>query len=167
MGENMLKQVAVRMVEQPPLYSEEPMDSPEAVIRVMSTFLREMDRELFCVVNLQSDLRPINMEIVSMGVLDAALVHPREVMKSAILSNAASIMVFHNHPSGKLVPSTEDIEVTKRLQNAGTIIGIRLTDHIITGRETGQYYSFRESGTLPVFRPQPEIDLAAEEYDEE
>lgn len=167
MGDYILKQVAVRLVERPPLYSEEPMDCPGAVIHAMSEFLREMDRELFCVVSLQSDLRPINMEVVSIGVLDAALIHPREVMKSAILSNAASIMLFHNHPSGKLVPSREDIEVTRRLQDAGAIIGIRVTDHVITGKETGQYYSFQESGTLPEFRPQPETDLAAEEYGKE
>ena len=99
---NVLKRVAVRLVEEQPLYSKEPMDCPEAAIRVMSSFLKDMDREIFCVVNLQEDLRPINMETVSVGVLNGALVHPREVMKSAILSNAASIMLVHNHPSGHL-----------------------------------------------------------------
>ena len=103
MDDYMLKRVAVRLVEEQPLYSNEPMDCPEAAIRVMSSFLKDMDREIFCVVNLQEDLRPINMETVSVGVLNGALVHPREVMKSAILSNAASIMLVHNHPSGHLV----------------------------------------------------------------
>lgn len=107
-----LNQVAIRMIEQPPLLSKEPMDSPEAAIRVMQEFLSEMDRELFCIVNLQSDLKPINMNIVSVGALNQSLTHPREVFKSAILSNAAGILMIHNHPSGNLAPSKEDIYIS-------------------------------------------------------
>ena len=140
-----LEQVAIRMVEQPPLYSKEPMNNPDAAIRVMNEFLSQMDRELFCIVNLQADLTPINMNIVSVGSLNEALINPREIFKSAILSNAHSMMLIHNHPSGNLTPSTSDIQTTARMQELGELMGISLVDHIITGRN-GNYYSFRDKG---------------------
>lgn len=143
-----LEQVAIRMVEQPPLYSNEPMNNPDASIRVMNEFLSQMDRELFCIVNLQADLTPINMNIVSVGSLNEALINPREIFKSAILSNAHSMMLIHNHPSGNLTPSTSDIQTTARMQELGELMGISLVDHIITGRN-GNYYSFRDKGEFP------------------
>ena len=143
-----LEQVAIRMVEQPPLYSKEPMNNPDAAIRVMNEFLSQMDRELFCIVNLQADLTPINMNIVSVGSLNEALINPREIFKSAILSNAHSMMLIHNHPSGNLTPSTSDIQTTARMQELGELMGISLVDHIITGRDEN-YYSFRDKGEFP------------------
>ena len=143
-----LEQVAIRMVEQPPLYSKEPMNNPDAAIRVMNEFLSQVDRELFCIVNLQADLTPINMNIVSVGSLNEALINPREIFKSAILSNAHSMMLIHNHPSGNLTPSTSDIQTTARMQELGELMGISLVDHIITGRD-GNYYSFRDKGEFP------------------
>ena len=143
-----LEQVAIRMVEQPPLYSKEPMNNPDAAIRVMNEFLSQMDRELICIVNLQADLTPINMNIVSVGSLNEALINPREIFKSAILSNAHSMMLIHNHPSGNLTPSTSDIQTTARMQELGELMGISLVDHIITGRD-GNYYSFRDKGEFP------------------
>ena len=143
-----LEQVAIRMVEQPPLYSKEPMNNPDAAIRVMNEFLSQMDRELICIVNLQADLTPINMNIVSVGSLNEALINPREIFKSAILSNAHSMMLIHNHPSGNLAPSTSDIQTTARMQQLGELMGISLVDHIITGRN-GNYYSFRDKGEFP------------------
>ena len=143
-----LEQVAIRMVEQPPLYSNEPMNNPDVAIRVMNEFLSQMDRELFCIVNLQADLTPINMNIVSVGSLNEALINPREIFKSAILSNAHSMMLIHNHPSGNLTPSTSDIQTTARMQKLGELMGISLVDHIITGRN-GNYYSFRDKGEFP------------------
>lgn len=143
-----LEQVAIRMVEEPPLYSKEPMNNPDAAIRVMNEFLSQMDRELFCIVNLQADLTPINMNIVSVGSLNEALINPREIFKSAILSNAHSMMLIHNHPSGNLTPSTSDIQTTARMQKLGELMGISLVDHIITGRD-GNYYSFRDKGEFP------------------
>ena len=143
-----LEQVAIRMVEQPPLYSNEPMNNPDVAIRVMNEFLSQMDRELFCIVNLQADLTPINMNIVSVGSLNEALINPREIFKSAILSNAHSMMLIHNHPSGNLTPSTSDIHTTARMQELGELMGISLVDHIITGRN-GNYYSFRDKGEFP------------------
>lgn len=145
-----LKQAAIRMVSAPPLKASEPMNSPEAAIRVMASELKDYDREVVCVVNLKASLEPINFSIASMGVLDQSIVHPREMMKSIILSNAAKIMIIHNHPSGKLNPSKEDIEVTDRMQQACSLIGVQVLDHIIIGGGNDrQYYSFHENSVMP------------------
>ena len=92
-----LDQAAIRMVKEPPLYSEFPLNSPQAVVKLLADIYKDYDREVFTVVNLRPDLKPINLNIVSIGALDQAMAHPREVMKSAILSNASSIMLVHNH----------------------------------------------------------------------
>lgn len=139
-----LKHVGIRMVEEPPLLSSEPMNNPEAAVRVLGKWLSEMDRELFCVVNLNTNLTPINMNVVSMGALNTVYVNPRETMKSAILSNAAYLMLVHNHPSGSLNPSKEDITITDRIQNAAAVMGIPVLDHIIVGRNQ-EFFSLREN----------------------
>ena len=90
-----LDRVAIRMVKEPPLYSTEPLRSPEAAVKVIADMLRQYDREAFCIVNLRNDLSPINMNIVSTGTLNASLAHPREILKSAVLSNASATMLFH------------------------------------------------------------------------
>ena len=100
-----LNQVAIRLVDMPPLLSDTPMDGPEAAVKVMADMLKDYDREVVAIVNLQSDGRPINMNVVSMGALDQSVAHPREIFKSTILSNADSIMLVHNHPSGRYYPT--------------------------------------------------------------
>ena len=82
---------------------------------------------------------------VSVGSLNQSIVHPREVFKTALLSSAAAIIILHNHPSGDPSPSREDIEITRRLKDAGDIIGVRLLDHIVIG---DTYCSFVERGLL-------------------
>ena len=86
------------------------------------------------------------MHTVSIGVLNETNVHPREVYKIAILSNAASIIVGHNHPAGTLTPSKADIETTKHLQEAGALLGIKLLDHIIV--TDSNFYSLAEGGYI-------------------
>ena len=144
-----LEQVAIRKVEMPPLHSEYPVNSPEAAVKLMADMLKDYDREVVAVVNLRPDLKPINMNIVSMGALDQSLIHPREVLKSSILSNAASIMLIHNHTTGRMSPSKEDIKVTDRMNQICTLIGIPLVDHVIVG-PGDSYFSFREKGELPL-----------------
>ena len=90
--------------------------------------------------------QPTSINICSRGSLNSCIVHPREVFKPAILSNASSIILGHNHPSGVTTPSQEDINLTKRLQEAGTILGIEVIDHIIIGDEG--YCSFKEKQIL-------------------
>lgn len=142
-----LKQVGIRLVEEPPLLSPEPMNNPEAAVRVLGKWLSEMDRELFCVVNLNTNLTPINMNVVSMGALNVAYVHPRDAMKSAILSNAAYMMLIHNHPSGSMTPSKEDIKITDQIQSAASLMGIPVLDHIIVGRHQ-EFFSIRENNVF-------------------
>ncbi len=144
-----LNNVAIRLVQEPPLYSDYPLESPEAVVKLMADTLKEYDREVFAVVNLQTDLKPINVNIVSVGALDQALVHPREAVKSMILSNAGAVMLVHNHPSGKLTPSKQDIAMTDRIAKVCETVGIRLVEHIIVGRGK-EYFSFCEKGMMPV-----------------
>ena len=111
-----LQVVNVRLVKEPSLYSPEPVTSPEDVLRVIANELATYDREVFAILNLKSNGQIINLNICSMGTLNASLVSPREVFKSSILSNAASFIAVHNHPSGNTNPSYEDIETTKRLR---------------------------------------------------
>ena len=105
----------------------------------------DRDREAFVVLLLDVKHRVIAEEVVSIGILDGALIHPREVFKAAITANAAAIIVAHNHPSGDLKPSGQDAEVTRRLRKAGEILGIPVVDHVIVG-PTGGHFSFREGG---------------------
>lgn len=99
-----IDQVSVRLVKEAPILSEEEISTPEDAIRVLGDTFKDYDREMVGVVHLRSDNVPINMTIISMGTLNQSLVHPREVLKAAFLSNAASILLFHNHPSGSLNP---------------------------------------------------------------
>lgn len=142
-----LENVAIRMVKAPPLYSSEPLKTPMDVVRVLGKELETYDREVLCVVNLRSDLAPINMNIVSMGSLNASIMTAREVFKSSILSNAGFIMMVHNHPSGNLMPSRNDMAVTKKIEKAAELMDIPLVDHIILGR-CGEYFSFRSNGLM-------------------
>lgn len=144
-----LDRVAIRMVKEPPLYSTEPLRSPEAAVKVIADMLRQYDREAFCIVNLRNDLSPINMNIVSTGTLNASLAHPREILKSAVLSNASATMLFHNHPSGNLTPSQEDTEITDRMCKLFALADMPLLDHIIIGNGD-QYYSFKENSVMPI-----------------
>jgi len=89
-------------------------------------------------------------EIISMGILGASLVHPREVFRVAILKNAAAIVLVHNHPSGDVTPSAEDIRITRQLVEAGKIVDIKVLDHVIIGRQAGELKmtSIREEGLI-------------------
>lgn len=144
-----LNQVAIRMVEMPPLFSEEPMNGPAAAVKVMADTFWDYDREVVAVVNLRADMRPININIASIGALDQSIAHPREILKSTILSNAAAIILVHNHPSGRLVPSVEDIGLTDRMNKICDLIGVKLVDHIIVG-PGNEFYSFQEKNQMPL-----------------
>lgn len=140
-----LKQIQVRLkiAEAEPLYSTEPITDSETAARVMASALAQMDREYCCVVNLDNRLHPINFNIVSIGDINRSVVSMQNVFKAAILSNAVSIMLFHNHPSGSLEPSLEDMQITRKLIEAGKIMDIPVLDHIIIAGGTGEYFSFK------------------------
>lgn len=137
--------ISLRMVKESSLlYKDRCIRSPEDGYNLLKQFLGEVDREYFIVVCLDTKNQPTAINICHIGSLNASLVHPREVMKPAILSNAASILVGHNQPSGQAEPSQEDINVTKKLVEAGKIIGIDLLDHIVMGEDS--FVSLKEKG---------------------
>lgn len=139
-----IKQVSIRLVKERPLLSEEQLISPEKVAMVVGDYIRDLDREALCVINFNSKLQPINFNLVSIGAVDTTIATPREILKSAILSNAANMMVLHNHPSNILEPSKEDIRTTSKLVEICNLVGIPLLDHIIVGPEKGRYFSMRD-----------------------
>lgn len=129
--ENELEVVNIRLVKEPSLYSEQTLDSPQAVVELMGKELSQYDREVFCILNMKNNGQVINMNLVSVGTINASLVIPREVFKSSILANASAVIGLHNHPSGNVKPSKEDMIVTRKLQKCGQLLGIELLDHII------------------------------------
>lgn len=124
----------------------EKMTSPERLAQYFMEALRHEKNECFIVTFLDAKCKMIGYQIVSKGSLTASIVHPREVYKVAIQKSAYSIIVVHNHPSGDPTPSSEDLQITKRLKSAGEVIGISLLDHIIIGDKS--YKSLREESYL-------------------
>lgn len=108
-----LEVVSVRLVKDAPLFSDHKIKTPEDAIKVVGDFLCEMDREVLCVINLKSDGTPVNCNIVSMGAVNQTIAEPRELFKASILSNAAKMIIVHNHPSGELEPSRQDVLTTQ------------------------------------------------------
>lgn len=104
--------------------------------------IRDHKKEHFVIFYLDSRNQEIQREIISVGTLNANLVHPREVFEPAVKNVASHIIIAHNHPSGGTEPSEEDIEITRRLIEAGKIMGIEIIDHVIVGKES--FLSFRE-----------------------
>lgn len=108
-------------------------------------FLMKETKEMFLTLHLDGKNRIICIDLVSIGSLNQSIVHPREVFKTALLSNAAAVLLIHQHPTGDPSPSSEDIAITRRLKEAGDLLGIKVLDHIIIG---DGYLSFVERGLL-------------------
>lgn len=118
--------------------------SPGDVSKLLGERLRYLDREHFLAVLLDTKNQLLGTELVSVGSLDTSLVHPREVFKAAVRRSASSVILAHNHPSGDPTPSSADVTCTRRLAEAGEVLGITVLDHVIIGH--GSYVSFRERG---------------------
>jgi len=125
---------------------DEALDCPSAVSRQLMPLFDGLDREHFVVLALDARNKPIGANTVSIGSVSASLVHPREVMKFAILANASSIILAHNHPSNDTSPSKDDIELTSRLVKAGELIGIEVLDHLVVAGE--DFLSLKEKGLM-------------------
>ncbi len=119
---------------------------PEDLYRLLRPRIAKADREHFVAVLLSSRNTVIGIETVSVGSLNASIVHPREVFKPAIVHSASAIALAHNHPSGDVSPSEEDLAITKRLKEAGRLLGIDLLDHVIVGHTA--YTSLKERKLL-------------------
>ena len=137
--------VSLKLVkESSVLYETRKIRSPYDAYKLIKNFLIDSDREKFVVACLDTKNQPVNISVVSIGSVNSAIVHPREVFKVAMLSNASKIICFHNHPSGNLKCSKEDENITNRLKECGEILGIELVDHIIVG-DNDKYFSFKEN----------------------
>ena len=122
------------------------IDSARAVAGIIPANVREAKKEHFLILCLNARRQLIHLETVSIGTLSASLVHPREVFSPAIAHAAAAVVAVHNHPSGDSTPSSEDRDVTRRLQRAGELLGIPLADHVVVS--ASGFFSFREHGIL-------------------
>ena len=122
------------------------INSPEDVYRQIYPKLRELKKELFIELCLDTKNQIIKQETISIGSLNANVVHPREVFKIALAESAAHIILAHNHPSGDPTPSREDIDITKKLVETGNVMGITVLDHVIIG--DGRHFSMKEAGHI-------------------
>ena len=156
---NELKVVNVRLVKEPSLYSAEPISSPDDVLKIVAKEMATYDREVFAILNLKTNGQIINLNICSVGTLNASMVNGREVFKSAILSNAGSFICFHVHPSGNPEPSEEDITVTEKLAAAGKYLDIPLLDHCIIAGGSGEVFSFKANGLMDQIRSNMRSDI--------
>ena len=137
-------EIGRRLSNQVPSYKSKELTDPEKVYRLIKSKLKDYHKEHFYVIALNN--RNHSIAEVSVGSLDASIVHPREVFAEAIKNKAASVIFAHNHPSGDSEPSEDDLVITKRLVDAGKILGIEVVDHIIVGKTT--YRSLKKDGVI-------------------
>ncbi|MDP3725214.1 MAG: DNA repair protein RadC [Nanoarchaeota archaeon] len=137
-------EIGRRLSTQTPSYKNKELTDPEKVYQLIKSKLKDYHKEHFYIIVLNS--RNYSIAEVSVGSLNASIVHPREVFAEAIKNKAASVIFAHNHPSGNTEPSEEDLELTRRLVEAGKILGIEVTDHIIVA--TNSFFSFKEKGIM-------------------
>ncbi len=130
--------------------SQPQMTNPENVARYIREKLRQHEQEEFHALLLDTRMRLIRDELITVGLLDRSLVHAREVFRGAIKESCQSLIISHNHPSGDITPSKEDIRSTRMLQRAGQIIGITILDHVIVGSSLNdkRFFSFRQANLL-------------------
>jgi DNA repair protein RadC len=133
-----------RVITKP--YDTHPINSPEAVWKLLLPQMARLEKEEFRVLILNNKNNLLKNTVVSIGTVSETIVHPREVFRHAIREGGTGVIVAHNHPTGELVPSQEDIRTTERLVNAGGMIGIPIVDHVII-TDTG-YLSLKESGYI-------------------
>lgn len=160
-----LEVMSVRLVRDALILSETEISTPKDAVRLVGQELCDMDREVVCVINLKADNTPINCQFASVGALDYSMAHPRELLKAGILSNAAGIILCHNHPSGNLLPSETDVRLTDRMQQLCVLVGIPLVDHVIVGGDNSQYFSFHEKGLVKNPQREYQTDYRRLEWD--
>lgn len=139
--------VTVKLVKEKSItYGQRKINSPKEAADLAREFIGDSDRENLLLMALNSRSEPTLIQIVSVGNISSSIVHPREIFKAVILSNAASFILCHNHPSGSVEKSIEDTNVTKRIKEASQVIGVNFADHIIVS--DCAYYSYKEEGYL-------------------
>ena len=141
------KNVAVRLVKERPIYSDYRISTCKDAVNAVSQMIGLSDKEMLCVISTQTDGRPVNFNVASIGSRSMALFNNGDIIKVALLSNATGIIVMHNHPSGSLEPSKDDIEGTKKLKEACELVNIRLLDHVIASPD-GKMFSLYEHNLI-------------------
>ena len=141
--------VRVKLDTEKSIYSDENIDSPEKMVSVVGSEIKELANECVLLANLNTKNQIINMSVISQGLINQSLLHPREVFNKAILSNASGVMLFHNHPSGDITPSKQDKDITEKIAFSGELLGIKLLDHIIVGAGNSEYFSFAQENLIP------------------
>ncbi len=145
--------VKIQMVKDRTIeYGRKPISNPRALAELGFKFLRNADREMFILVCLNTKNFVNCIQLVSIGTLDRATISPREVLKTALLANAAKIAFIHNHPSGDVEPSQEDVQLTKILTSCSELFDIQVLDHVIVA-DDGKYESFLEKRILKPASP--------------
>lgn len=140
-----VKSLEVREIEYS--YDKRPkINGMEDVVEAVKPMIADPNKEFFIALYLNTKNGVLKQEVISIGSLNANIVHPREIFKTACMVSASNIIVAHNHPSGDPSPSREDIELTKKLFEAGKMMGIELLDHVIIGHDSN--YGFKENGQL-------------------
>jgi len=137
-------------------YPKEAITTPKSITDIMQAILEredeiDKDKEHFWSIGLDTRNKIKYIELVSLGTLNASLIHPRETFRLAVMKSVASIIVCHNHPSGELTPSEDDLAITQRLIKSGEILSINLIDHLIIAKKKvgyKQYYSWKEEGLI-------------------
>ncbi len=122
------------------------LENSKSVIELIQNQLKDKTKEHFKLIMLNTRNKVINIADISTGTLNASLVHPREVFIEAIKHHSCAVILVHNHPSGEAEPSNDDLKITKRLKEAGEIIGIEVLDHVIIGKD--KYYSFKDNNLI-------------------
>lgn len=141
--------VKMQLVKESRVLFDAKVSSPAVVAKMIKQMTDGSDRELVYVVSVDSKNKPIATELISMGGVNSSIVDIGNIFKHALLANATGVIIAHNHPSGDVSPSVEDIRITKRIEEAGKLLSLPLLDHVIVGdTETDVYYSFLENGRL-------------------
>lgn len=147
-----LDEIRIRLVRERTLARDIEITSPEVAIKVLQEqFFADLPREALVVLNCDTANKPFNMYIASVGSINTALCPEGEILRSALLSNSASMLLIHNHPSMNLSPSIEDISITDKMMRACRLVGINFLDHVIVGPDPCKhYYSMKENNRLPL-----------------
>lgn len=148
MEEKKVRIVHLQMVKDREIvYGDRRMENPQEAAELMKDFLGDVDRECLAVCGTDAKMKPVYIQVAAIGSVTSCPVSMPDIFKAALLSNAVNIFLFHNHLSGDVQPSRDDLLITERVKKSGELLGIRLLDHIILG-DNGAFYSLRENGGI-------------------
>lgn len=147
MKKDKLDMVRVALKTDRTYFSDKQIVNEQVAVDVIIDELKDLDRECFIVLNLDTKGKPINATVNSVGDISSSVVNPREAFKSSLLSSASSVIIMHNHPSGNLIPSQDDISVTTRMRACGKVLGIPVVDHILFNPQ-GEHISMRDVSAM-------------------